>query len=381
MKKHTRRGFTLIELLIVIAIIATIMAIAALVINPVEYFKRGRDSQRLMDYTAINQAVNFYTYGASVLKQDADFDGPNYANTCAGEGDQRLFVSVPDDNGESNPTPPSGWTYNRASSTSLRQIDGAGWLPLDFESISPNLRPLNILPVDPINTFADGFYYTYTCGSYELNLRFETSKYNELASTDGGDDPDVYEIGSTLTEAPSQDSYRPSGSAGGSSNGPGTLVFYPNGAGFYSQWIPSPSSTSDWDTVNEPSSTLVTSDYMYATSSGKIVTFNLEDPASGQTGAITAVRIKMSALNTNVSQSKYINPRIRACDGTDTGNCLSYDAGSAATYTATWTQNPHMSRAWSWDDIKTLQAGGISSGTYTSSQLRMFQLYVEVDHE
>src|SRR3989344_4658513 len=135
MKKYTQRGFTLIELLIVIAIIATIMAIAALVINPVEYFKRGRDSQRLMDYTAINQAVNFYTYGASVLKQDADFDGPNYSNTCATEGDPRLFVSVPDDNGESNPTPPSGWTYNRASSTALRQIDGAGWLPLDFESI------------------------------------------------------------------------------------------------------------------------------------------------------------------------------------------------------------------------------------------------------
>ncbi len=204
-------GFTLVELLIVIAILATISAILVLILNPVEYLRRARDSQRLKDYALINQAVNFYSYNSSVGGGALDLDGPNYSGSCVSDNpaSPRIFVSVPNDNGEADPEEPVGWTYARTTSTDLRDVNGEGWLPIDFTDTSGGIKPLNILPVDPINTFDSGFYYTYTCGSWELNMRFESEKYQELAESDSGNESGVYELGSDLTTAPVQAAYHP----------------------------------------------------------------------------------------------------------------------------------------------------------------------------
>ncbi|MBI2035549.1 MAG: Ig-like domain-containing protein [Candidatus Liptonbacteria bacterium] len=199
------------ELLIVIGILTIISVILVLILNPVEYLRRARDSRRLKDYALINQAVNFYSYNSSVKGGELDLDGPNYSGSCVNDGDpaQRLFVSVPSDSGEGSPTPPDGWTYTRANSAAFRGVDGSGWLPINFTDTSGGIQPLNILPVDPTNTFESGFYYTYTCGSYELNMRFESEKYQELAENDSGTESGVYELGSDLTIAPVQTAYHP----------------------------------------------------------------------------------------------------------------------------------------------------------------------------
>src|SRR3989338_7780306 len=378
-----RSAFSLIELLVVIAIVATLASILVLILNPIEYIRRGRDAQRLKDYTLIHNAVNLYSYSAALRLGTADFDGPLHTNSCKNESDPLLYVSVPSDNGESDPSPPpSGWTYQRSSSTPLRIISGDGWLPINFSEVEEGLRPLNILPVDPVNTYDSGFYYTYTCGSYELNLRFESASYQQLAQLDGGSDPNVYEIGSSLTVAPEQEPYNPPAPPPPPPPPPpeetSTLVIYPNAVGYYNNWGVV-GAASGWDAVNDPMGAASSTDYVRATSTGRIITFGLQDPS--QSGSILKVRITVSASN-NVTNIKGIAPRIRACNGLDDGNCSSHDASSAtvnvSTYSfhsETWTKNPQTGLDWTWDDIKTLQAGAVSSGNFGSGELRMRQLY------
>lgn len=377
MSEFKPKGFTIIELLIIVAVIATIAAIVVLVLNPVEYIKRGRDAQRLRDYTLINNSVNFYSYGASLFQQDPDFDGPNYINSCKGESDQKLFVSVPSDNGESDPTPPSDWTYNRVSSTPLRTISGNGWLPVDFQSITESIRPLNILPVDPINTFADGFYYTYTCGSYELNLRFETSKYNELAASDGGNDPNVYETGSVLTAAPEQNVYTVGGTKNISSNTSGTLVLYPNGTGFYNSW--NTTASSGWQAVDEPKGSPNDNDYVYINLDSMSMTFALTDPS--QSGTINKVRLTLRAHQ--IGGSELLAPRIRISSSTYESSGVLVDPLSPTTYSniAEWSNNPGTGQAWTWSEVTGLEAGfrSVKQGGWTG-QMNVYQLYVEVDY-
>src|SRR5882757_9272756 len=61
--KLTQSGFTLIELLIVIGILAILLAITLLALNPTQHFQGARNSQRSSDVTAILDAV--YQYEAA----------------------------------------------------------------------------------------------------------------------------------------------------------------------------------------------------------------------------------------------------------------------------------------------------------------------------
>ncbi len=78
--------------------------------------------------------------------------------------------------------------------------DGTGWIPIDLI--------IGALPKDPINTAP--FVYSFACASpveYELNAVFELSDgsddaYREKARNDGGNNPDVYEVGSNLNLIP-----------------------------------------------------------------------------------------------------------------------------------------------------------------------------------
>ncbi len=51
------RGFTLIELLVVIAVLATLAVAVVLVLNPAELIKEGRDTTRISDLAALNNAI------------------------------------------------------------------------------------------------------------------------------------------------------------------------------------------------------------------------------------------------------------------------------------------------------------------------------------
>ena len=58
--KHTSKGFTLIELLIVIAIIAVLATMVILYLNPAEFLRRARDSNRLSDTNSLKNALMMY---------------------------------------------------------------------------------------------------------------------------------------------------------------------------------------------------------------------------------------------------------------------------------------------------------------------------------
>jgi prepilin-type N-terminal cleavage/methylation domain-containing protein len=58
--KLKQKGFTLIELLIVIGILAILLAITIVALNPRQNFQQANDTQRKSDVSAILNAVNQY---------------------------------------------------------------------------------------------------------------------------------------------------------------------------------------------------------------------------------------------------------------------------------------------------------------------------------
>ncbi len=124
-----------------------------------------------------------------------------------------VYVSVPDPAATSSagtncaslglPSLPSGWSYHCAGTQWYRNVDGTGWVPLDFSSASYG-SPLGSLPVDPLNATSSGLYYTYvTNGSqYELTAVMESAKFAAQEADDGGVDPAMYEEGTNLALSP-----------------------------------------------------------------------------------------------------------------------------------------------------------------------------------
>ncbi len=60
MKKNTLKGFTLIELLVVIGILAILLAITLIAINPARQFAQSNNTKRSSDVNAILNAINQY---------------------------------------------------------------------------------------------------------------------------------------------------------------------------------------------------------------------------------------------------------------------------------------------------------------------------------
>ena len=191
-----RNSFTLIELLIVIAILAVLATAVVLILNPAQLVKAGRDSKRLSDLAALNNAL------AYILVDNSNaFMGTSTV----------VYVSIADtDSTCSNlglPTLPSGYSYNCVTTSTLKNTDGTGWVPVNFTNFSAS-SPLAVLPTDPVNTTTSGNYYTYTPGgSWHLATSMEATKNklgggSDKTSKDRGKYTSLYEIGSDLTLLP-----------------------------------------------------------------------------------------------------------------------------------------------------------------------------------
>src|SRR3989344_5236105 len=196
-KFKDKSSFTLIELLVVVSIISILSVFVIITLNPSELLKQSRDSERVSDLSTINSALSLYTV-----------DNPDISIGTA----STTYISIPDNTatstqgtqcqGLSLPALPSGWTYHCPASSTYRNTDGTGWIPVNFNSISYG-NPLGSLPVDPINTSSTGNYYTYTPGgSWEVTSLLESAKYALNMANDGGRDTIRYETGSSLALVP-----------------------------------------------------------------------------------------------------------------------------------------------------------------------------------
>ena len=179
-------GFTLIELLVVIALLAILATAVVLVLNPAELLKQSRDSTRLSDLAALNNALGLLLT-----------DNPN---TSFGSSSV-VYVSLPDTSPTCAsyalpPLPPS-WTYNCAPISSYTKVDGTGWIPVNLTSFSAGAL-LSKLPTDPINDIND--YYTFITSNQQWKIEgpMESQRYLANARNDGGTALDFYETGSNI---------------------------------------------------------------------------------------------------------------------------------------------------------------------------------------
>lgn len=193
---NPRAGFTLIELLVVIAIVAVLSVVVILTLNPAQLLKQARDSTRLSDMASISRAISIF---------QVDQGGPLGITSTT-------YVSIADTSATCAnlglPSLPAGYTYNCVTTSTLRNTDGTGWIPVNFKNMSTG-APLSALPIDPNNASSSRLYYTYTAdsGVFEVTAAMESSKYKlgggaDVVSTDGGQYPDLLEKGTSLTLEP-----------------------------------------------------------------------------------------------------------------------------------------------------------------------------------
>src|SRR5258708_37704595 len=90
-----QQGFTLIELLVVIGILAVLLAITLIAINPAKQFSQSNDTKRRSDVNAILNAVDQYAAdNKGALPQTANPIGavPTLIGTANGEIDICSFL-------------------------------------------------------------------------------------------------------------------------------------------------------------------------------------------------------------------------------------------------------------------------------------------------
>ncbi len=185
-----KKGFTLIELLVVIAILAVLMSVIVITLNPAEMLKKTRDTKRISDLDALRTAINLYIVDQGSLPSLSNC----YTHVASG-------MTTSSSVGTNCPT------FNYSTS---QVVTGTGWIPINFTSISSG-SPLSSLPVDPKpTTGAINSSYVYIAKfvmastTFELTANMEASYYSnggsgDVESKDGGNNNDLYEVGSDLT--------------------------------------------------------------------------------------------------------------------------------------------------------------------------------------
>ena len=237
--EENRNAFTLIELLVVIAIIAILSIVVVLSLNPAEMLRQSRDSNRSSDLDTLTHALNLYQTDQSVVSGS----GPLGSSTL-------IYLSLPDSSSTCGfwnlPAAPSGYSYQCAPTSSYRNTNGSGWIPVNLASTTTG-SPLGQLPIDPVNASSSGLYYAYTTNGtqYEVTSLFESSKYKAQSAQNPSISsyPEVNAKGSSLTLNPL---FNPSGLVGywPMDEGVGSTTQDMSGNGNTGTWFGTPSGAS-----------------------------------------------------------------------------------------------------------------------------------------
>lgn len=183
--RNRKRAFTLIELLVVIAIIAILSVVVILTLNPAELLRQSRDANRVSDLSTLNTALGIYgaqggtSFGSSSVIYVSIAD-PTATSTA---GDQCQGLNLP--------TAPSGTTYFCPASSTLRNTNSNGWIPVNFSTLSAG-SPLGTLPQDPTNQTSSNLYYTYsTNGTQYIVTSIPESTKTKASLSTNPQDPEL----------------------------------------------------------------------------------------------------------------------------------------------------------------------------------------------
>jgi prepilin-type N-terminal cleavage/methylation domain-containing protein len=355
------RAFTLIELLVVIAIIAILSVVVILTLNPASLLQQSRDANRVSDLANLNESLSIYLEDQGGSLGNASTTYLSLADPVATStlGDQCQGLNLP--------TLPSSTTYHCAASSTLRNPNGSGWMPINFSSISFG-APLALLPVDPVNTSSSGDYYAYLPGqsslnTYELIARMESAKYTNAqgsAANDGGYSSQYEEVGKDLTLALSmpQDLNRVSSSDYLSFDQQGLVGYWPMNEG---------GGTTVYDKSGNGNNGVNTGATYTA---GKVGTYALQFYGGTNNGgsasyitlssstifdpSVFTISAWINTSNIN-SQYNYIYSNARDCCGTYNG--INFAANGGNVGLAIWYGSGSPASVWT--------SGGISSSTWT----------------
>ena len=232
---NSKKGFTVLELLIVIAIIAILSVVLIVALNPAETLRKTRDSQRISDLSSLKTALGIYVTTIT----DPLLDNTSGNTLCVGgSGDDSIWISVPTATdgetltGAPAGTPPTGFVFvQTASNAAASGISGSGWVPVNLAGVTGG-SPISNMPLDPINDLSittggttastagavtnSAQMYRYSCAVtnvvFELNARLESTAFgvggtDDKAAKDGGNNANLFEVGTSLTILPNTNDF------------------------------------------------------------------------------------------------------------------------------------------------------------------------------
>lgn len=140
-------------------------------------FSGEQDSTRTSDLATIKSALSLY--GADVVN----------AKFCKDKN--TIYASAPI-------KVPVGWKLG--PNIGSQKVDGTGWIPVNLNDISSG-APISQFFIDPKNDPLKKLVYIYACdpasSGFEVNALLVSDKFVPVMASDGGDDPKVYEVGTS----------------------------------------------------------------------------------------------------------------------------------------------------------------------------------------
>lgn len=185
--EKTKKEERILRFLIYLGLITILVSLYIQYIEPffIKLAQQKRDKTRIENLSLINSALE------KILKNNLDLSigNPNI-----------VYISVPSDNPNCNnlklSSLPKKYRYACKSKDIFQNIDGSGWLPVNFTKLTENIFTDHLFPVDPINIAEDGYYYTYIADKgFELSALLESDKYSLLSSKNNGIYSNKFEIG------------------------------------------------------------------------------------------------------------------------------------------------------------------------------------------